>query len=256
MPLSITIHTENPVASADGRSEREQIDDALGAIGFVRYSRVLCERLGVDPHALVQPAPEPAPDYQALAVKMAAEQRAGQEQTPALGAQSAEIPSVLNEPSVIAKRERGKPSAGRKRRTAEEVAEDEAADRVDTAAHTPPDAPQIRTDPENRIDPESAETVAQDAADETAEVEAARDPVKPLTLEDVRQAVGEYVKRYGMPATQEDGAKIFVNILGAPPAGEPIWKMSILPDDQDVLRKAVDGWKAAIEGNPFGRAVL
>jgi hypothetical protein len=116
--------------------------------------------------------------------------------------------------------------------------------------------PQIRTDPENRIDPESPKTSAQDAADEAAEVEAARDPVKPLTLDDVRQAVGEYVKRYGMPATQEDGVNIFVQALGNPPTGEPIWKMSILPDDQDVLGRAVAGWKAAIEGNPYGRKAV
>jgi hypothetical protein len=42
-------------------------------------------------------------------------------------------------------------------------------------------------------------------------------------------------------------------VLGDPPAGEPIWKMSMLPDDQDDAREGRGRHEAAIEGNQFGR---
>lgn len=163
----------------------------------------------------------------------------------------AAVDASPSDPQPAEPKKRGRPA---KVKTQAERNVDLDADQALAESLAKVEEPQIRTDPENRIDPESPETVAQDTADEAAEVEAARDPVKPLTLDDVRQAVGEYVKKFGMPATQEDGVKIFVQALGNPPASEPIWKMSILPDDQDVLGKAVAGWKAAIEGNPYGRA--
>lgn len=109
------------------------------------------------------------------------------------------------------------------------------------------DAPQVSTNPENRVGPEDdAETQAQDAADEAAEVEAAREPEKPLTVDDVKAAVGLYVEKHGMSATQEDGPKVFVSALGKPPAGEDYWKMSLLANaTQEQLQKAVKGWKDA-----------
>jgi hypothetical protein len=115
--------------------------------------------------------------------------------------------------------------------------------------------PQIRANPENRVE-EPEEDAIQDIQDEIAEVEAARDPVNPLTVDDVRQALGGYVKKYGTPAALEDGAKLLAQALGNPPEGEPIWKMSILPDDQDALRKAAEAVAAAIEGNPFSREAV
>jgi hypothetical protein len=114
--------------------------------------------------------------------------------------------------------------------------------------------PQISTGGE-RVGPEdSPEDAAQDAADEAAEVEANRDPKKPLTIDDVRAAVTAYVNTYGMPAAQEDGPKIFVEALGNPPADEPYWKMSLLPDDQERLAKVVDAWEKAIAEPPVKRA--
>jgi hypothetical protein len=115
--------------------------------------------------------------------------------------------------------------------------------------------PQIRTQPENRVE-EPEEDAIQDIQDEIAEVEAARNPVASLTVDDVRQALGGYVKKYGTPAALEDGAKLLAQALGTPPEGEPIWKMSILPDDQDALRKAAETVNAAIEGNPFSREAV
>jgi hypothetical protein len=189
------------------------------------------------------------------------------------------MPSVLNEPVVAAKvaeakRERGKPGPGRKRRTAEEVAEDEAADRADAAQAKAPEstsavsdlsvatsvepaaetAPAIRSDPENRVDPDdSLEDQAQDAADEAAETSApAGEPTKLLTRDDLRAAMGAYAKRFGMPVTIEDGPKIMVSALGEPPAGETMWKVTLVPEDK--IGKAVVAWEAAAGSNPFGRA--
>lgn len=116
-------------------------------------------------------------------------------------------------------------------------------------------APAISTNPEDRKPPEDDEaTQEQDAADEKAEVEAAREPEKPLTVEDVKAAVGLYVNKHGMPATQEDGPKIFVEALGKPPAGEAFWKMSLLADaTQKQLAKAIETWtEAAGSDKRFG----
>lgn len=112
---------------------------------------------------------------------------------------------------------------------------------------------------EERTDPANADdegTAAQDAADEAAEADDNRDPDAPLTLDDVKSAISGYVTIYGMPATQEDGPKIFVEALGQPPAGEKHWKLSILPDDQDKLQKIVATWKRAIAENPLKRPAV
>ncbi|AEI71046.1 helicase [EBPR siphovirus 2] len=116
------------------------------------------------------------------------------------------LPSVMDEASVqqtVAKRERGQPSAGRKRRTKEELAEDAAADAADAAAGN------ISTNPEDRRDPEaedeaiptavdSPEVDAQDEADEAAE-EAARGGTDAVTLDTLRKLVAEISKKHGMP---------------------------------------------------------
>lgn len=141
-------------------------------------------------------------------------------------------------------RERGKPAPGRARRTKEEIAEDEAAEKAGAAS-------QISSNPESRVGPEDdADTKEADAADEKDEVG------KTMTLDDVRAAVNGYVQKYGMPAAQEDGPKIFVEALGTPPADEPYWKMSLLPDDQPSLLKVVTVWNKATELNPLKRTAV
>lgn len=174
------------------------------------------------------------------------------------------------------KRERGKPSPGRARRTKEEIAEDEAdaAAPLTVASFTalPDDATseevaaafaglkasistgEARVDPANPEPEDSAEDQAQDAIDEAEEVEAARDPVKPLTNDDLKAEMTAYVQRFGIPAVQEDGTKIFRAGLGEPPAGETAWRLSLVGDDQERLVKAVAAWKAALAENPFKRA--
>ncbi|MCY0148345.1 hypothetical protein OEG84_11640 [Hoeflea sp. G2-23] len=89
-------------------------------------------------------------------------------------------------------RERGKPSEGRKRRTKEEIAEDEAADAADAAAAA--SKPAISTG-ENRVGPEDdAETEAADAADEAAETES----TGLAPIDQLRRAMGAYQKKFGM----------------------------------------------------------
>jgi hypothetical protein len=103
----------------------------------------------------------------------------------------------------------------------------------------------ISTDPENRIDPQNPEDEAQDAADEAEETASEQVPDKPVTVEDVKAAISKYVARFEVPATQEDGPGIFKSVLGAPPAGAPYWKLSILPADQAKLAACRDAWLAA-----------
>lgn len=100
---------------------------------------------------------------------------------------------------------------------------------------------------------EPAGAEAQDAADEAAEVEETRDTANPLTLEDVKFAMNGYVKKFGMAATQEDGPKIFVEALGKPPTGEPYWKLSLVPEDQEKYAQIIATWRKATELNPLKR---
>ena len=147
-------------------------------------------------------------------------------------------------------RKRGEPSPGKKRRTAAEVAEDEAAEAAETKQNI--STGEARVDPENPEADDSEADAAQDAADEAAEVEAHRDPEKPLTIDDVKASVMAYAEKYGMPAAQADGPRIFVEALGAPPKGEEFWKFSILPiDDQEKTRKVISIWQRATTENPF-----
>ena len=147
-------------------------------------------------------------------------------------------------------RKRGEPSPGKKRRTAAEVAEDEAAEAAETKQNI--STGEARVDPENPEADDSEADAAQDAADEAAEVEAHRDPEKPLTIDDVKAVVMAYAEKYGMPAAQADGPRIFVEALGAPPKGEEFWKFSILPvDDQGKIQKVISIWQRATTENPF-----
>jgi len=145
-------------------------------------------------------------------------------------------------------RKRGEPSPGKTRRTKAEIAEDEAAEAAE--------ASNIRSGSDDRPDPENADdeaTEAADAADEAAEADADRDADAPLTIDDVKALAVEYQEKYGFEAVQEDGAKIFVEALGVPPAGEPHWKFSIVPTDQAVLVKLAGVWRKAIDLNPLKR---
>lgn len=168
-------------------------------------------------------------------------------------------------------RERNRPGEGRARRTKEEIAEDKELDvaageagvsdgtvdemleqyghattiaKLKELAAEKAEPRNISASPEDRVNPEDE---AQDKADEAAEVEAARDPENPLTVDDLRSVMGKYVEAHGMPATQEDGPAIFKSALGNPPAGEESWKLSLVAaQGQETLRKAVTAWQNAV----------
>lgn len=152
-------------------------------------------------------------------------------------------------------RERGKASSGSTRRTKAEIAEDDAADKADAALRAAGEetgavvadkqVAGISTG-EARVDPDDPEDAAQDAADEAAET--AVETGGKLTVDNVRTALGAYVKKYGMDAAQQDGPKLISMVCG-----EGKVKMSDIPDDQAVLQKVVDGIGEMLTKNPFER---
>jgi len=184
------------------------------------------------------------------------------------------------------KRAVGEASGGRKRRTKDEIAADDALialavakgvsleklnnvigeagravaraelDRIDRATDaTAAEAKAAISTGENRVGPEDdPETEAQDATDEAAEVEATRKAS--ATIDDVKAAVQLYVDKFGLKFTQEDGPAIFVEALGKPPAGEAFWKFSILPDDAEKLAHVVSVWERAAAENPLKRETV
>ncbi|MFY7925550.1 MAG: hypothetical protein ACOVN5_07045 [Aquidulcibacter sp.] len=94
---------------------------------------------------------------------------------------------------------------------------------------------------EERVNPEEE---AQDQADEAAEAD--QGPGRTFTADDVRDAMGLYVNKFGMDAAQEDGPGLLVDVLGAPPAGNLFWKLSIIPADKyEAVR---DAWVSAATG--------
>jgi hypothetical protein len=98
---------------------------------------------------------------------------------------------------------------------------------------------------EERVGPEdSPEVAAQDAADEAAETAATKTT---LTLDDVRNALGEYVKQYGMEVTHLDGPKVISMVCG-----EGKQKVSDVPEAK--IAEVVAGIKEMTTKNPFGRA--
>lgn len=218
MPIDIHIS-----AHPDHGDLSHQIEEAMAAVGFVRNSaRQIVDRTTI---ASVPASKDPIVD------------------------ESGAVDGAADKPQ----RERGQPAPGRKRRTKEEIAEDEAADKADAeASAVHEEKPQISTG-EERVGPEDdAETVAQDTADEKAEsdaAKAAREPDKKLTLDDVRNALGGYVKKFGMAAVQEDGPKVISLVL----KDDAKVKVSDIPDDQATIQRVIDGVNEMIAKNPFQR---
>lgn len=140
------------------------------------------------------------------------------------------------------KRERGKPAPGRARRTKEEIAEDEAADKADAANAEP--QPNISAEPENRVDPAEA---AQDAEDEAADE--ANAPAPEATRDDVRAAMLAYQAAYGTPALMADMSTILNEEY---PAGG-VTKLSEIPDTSDDFAKITARLNDALANNTFSR---
>ena len=102
-------------------------------------------------------------------------------------------------------------------------------------------APKRRGRPTKAEAPVEAALVA---AEPTIEEPAAPPPA--ATIDDVRKAMGEYVKVYGMAAAQEDGPKLLRQLFG-----ESVAKISSIPADGYGL--AVEEINAMIAANPHGR---
>lgn len=229
--MTLKIEVTVPQEAIDAKGAVAYLTEAMAAIGFSR---------GVSLHM-----PQDMPKHEAAAERPAPVEDEQNEGLADVGPNYAAM-KALHDATEAPKRERGQPAPGRKRRTKEEIAEDEAAPNISTG--------------EDRIDPaqitDTPEVAAQDAADEAAEVEQHRDPAKPLTLDDVKAVVSKYVARFGMAAVQEDGPKIFVEALGAPPEGNAYWKMSLLPAEQEKFARVVDVWEKAVKLNPLKRDVV
>ena len=123
-------------------------------------------------------------------------------------------PQTLGQPAT---RVPGQPSPGRKRRTKEEMAEDEAyfaARGIATAPATPESLAAISTG-EERISPE-------DEADERAEADTTT-----LTIDDIREAVGRYTARFGIATAQRNVPLI----LGC--------AIVEVPDTQEAISEAI-----------------
>lgn len=199
----------------------DSLDVHLKAIGFVRQQSPLTstgdtgERpwwlSQLDPaHAglksrFSEPAPTAREKIEETAASILAEVGTEEAATPPAEAIPARVP--------------GQPSFGRKRRTKEEIAEDEAH----FAKHPEPVAEEAAESIFQApvVDPADA---AQDVADEARETAANKTG---LTLDDVRQAVGAYQKAHGIAAA----IKNIPEILGGP--------MHLIEDTQEAIAGAI-----------------
>lgn len=219
--MSLTININLPDVDAGGSNgvSRDALDRHMAALGFERQVITLHVK---DVSGTMTPA----------------EVRAAEDLAD-------DAPNTRPTPTAAA-RERGKPAPGRARRTREEIAEDEAADKADAASGT---TQSISTGGE-RINPEDdAETQAQDRADEEAEEGKTEEPA--ITMEQAvmagKAAIGDYVKKFGMAAAQEDGMSVFIGALGDVPAGAKGWGWSMLAESGNLAGaiKAAKAWQAA-----------
>lgn len=232
--MTMKIEVTVPEAEIQSGAAAQYLAAAMSAIGFSR--------------GVTLPMPAAAPtalkDAWAVASQGYPELLTGNAPaSPPTHAAPAEAEAMQAE--TPAKRERGKPSQGRARRTKEEIAEDEAADAADAAAPSVSEKPMISTG-EERIDPTTEADAAQDAADEAAEAKATK-PAE-LTHDDVRAALQKYLTAFGTPAAMEDGPKVLTMMFGADVA-----KVSAVPNDQASLAKAVAGIEEMLVKNPFKR---
>lgn len=135
-------------------------------------------------------------------------------------------------------RERGKPSPGKRKRTAAEIAEDERYNEINEPSSEDESDPAGRiaaaiSTGDERVGPEDDAAVAEaDAADEAAEAEATSKGE--LTLDDLRAAMGRYQKKFGMAAATSD----IPALLGcAPTEIDPMDYQSAIEMIEEVIGK-------------------
>lgn len=110
----------------------------------------------------------------------------------------------------------------------------EEPDEEDAPADIPVDAPAVQ---------------AQDAADEARPADA------PLTTDDLRAAMKDYVEAFGMAAAAEDGPRIIALVMtGDMDAKQPDGRSFVASSvPQDKLAHAIKEFKMAAVNNPFNR---
>jgi hypothetical protein len=190
--MTIKIEIEVPTDLVLKGIGSEYLDMAAGALGFARGVS------SVSQTAISTAQGEPmTSDEMARRDLLLADAQARAEGKNLDGSDRRE---TVEEPKAEApKRERGKPSPGKARRTKEEIAEDEAADLADQAKQQAAEEADLKDDVklavstgEERINPDDA----QDAADEAAETE----KTGLASIDVLRRLVGDYQKKHGMPA--------------------------------------------------------
>lgn len=97
----------------------------------------------------------------------------------------------------------------------------------------------------------TAEAAAQDAKDEAPAAPAAAEAPATATIDDVRNAMGAYVKAFGMAAAQEDGPKLLVSLFG-----EGVTKISAIPNDAASYAKALAAVVDMTKSNPNKRPAV
>jgi len=193
MAIRIEIYT-----MPDAGPEKDQIDQSMEAIGFHRtlpgqiqasFSRGL---VGASMLGLAAQSNTKIAEQEVAAATVRAD--------PRMMAGSSED-NRIEEP----KRERGKPSPGKARRTKEEIAEDEAADKADAeniVDESGASSGMSISSGEERISPEDEADAAQDAADEAAETERNGGLVP---RERLRKALGSLGIKAGVEAVKPGG---------------------------------------------------
>ena len=217
MRIEVTIPEDDIKAGAAA----QYLERSMAAIGFSRGVSLPMPK--AEAPAPVE-APKPAPEV-------------------------AEEPAEQLDGTPVGIRYHGQPSEGRKRRTKEEITLDEEASdlledvglsvaklnaALDKAAG---DWDAVMADLRAVVegkDEEPAPNIS--TGEERIDPEADGEEAEPLTHDDVREALGDYANKFGMPAATENGPKL----MGAS-------RISAIPDDQAALRKAVEAIRAAIE---------
>lgn len=204
----------------DDRDPTHELDQALAAFGFVRA-----------PAAGITSGFRPLSAAVANVVADVTEKH--DEGTRIVAETTAPVEPEAN--TDLPKRERGKPSPGKARRTKEEIAEDEAADAADAA--TAGSAPAEEPVPE--------QSVADNADEARDEVNAERPEVG---HDHVRAKMKEFMGAYGLEVMTAELTKFFqANWANVTMASE-------IPDTQEDLYKVIDMLDTAITKNPAGFA--
>lgn len=98
---------------------------------------------------------------------------------------------------------------------------------------------------------EQAPAPAPEAAAQDVRDEAPAAPAADATIDDVRAALGVYVKKFGLPAAQADGPKLLGELFG-----EGCKKVSDIPNTPAAYAKAVAAVNEMVEKNPNKREAV